>query len=125
MKAACDGQGAHGSVILAPFPSAFRQGVDMLRPRGCAVGISLPSGEFSVDIFSMILQRKTIRGSIVGTRQDLNEALTIASSGSIVCTVEERQLADINDILDDLHKGKIKGRCVLRIAPDPVRVAPY
>jgi len=94
VKAACDGVGAHGSVILAPVPAAFRQGVDMLRPMGTAVGISLPPGDFPVDIFSLILHRKTVRGSIVGTRKDLNECLTICSDGKIVCTVEERKLED-------------------------------
>ena len=94
MKAACDGVGAHGSVILAPVPAAFRQGVDMLRPMGTAVGISLPPGDFPVDIFSLILHRKTVRGSIVGTRKDLNECLSICADGKIVCTVEERKLEE-------------------------------
>eukprot|EP00930_Biecheleria_cincta_P001030 TRINITY_DN1021_c0_g1_i4.p1 TRINITY_DN1021_c0_g1~~TRINITY_DN1021_c0_g1_i4.p1 ORF type:complete len:184 (-),score=36.10 TRINITY_DN1021_c0_g1_i4:36-521(-) len=120
VKEACDGVGAHGSLILAPVPAAFRQGVDMLRPMGTAVGISLPPGDFPVDIFSLILHRKTVRGSIVGTRKDLNESLTIANEpGKITCTVEERKLEDINEIFDDMSKGKIKGRCVLRIAADP------
>lgn len=42
----------------------------MLRPVGTCVGISLPPGEFPVDLFSLILHRKTVRGSIVGTRQN-------------------------------------------------------
>jgi len=119
VKAECDGVGAHGSVILAPVTAAFRQGVDMLRPMGTAVGIALPPGDFPVDIFSLILHRKTLRGSIVGTRQDLNEALAIAGDGKVTCTVEERKLEDINQIFEDLHAGKIKGRVVLRVAPDP------
>jgi len=118
VKRVCDGEGAHGSLILAPAPAAFRQGVDMLRARGCAVGISLPPGDFEVDIFSMVVQRKTVRGSIVGTRQDLNETLAIASAGGIHCIVEERKLEDINAIFDDMAKGKIKGRCILRIAAE-------
>ncbi|CAE8707302.1 unnamed protein product [Polarella glacialis] len=119
VKAACDGVGPHGSIILAPKPEAFRQGLDMLRPMGFAVGVSLPPGEFPVDIFTLILQRKTLRGSIVGTRKDLNESLILAAGGKITCTVEERKMEDINQIFDDMVHGKIKGRCVLRIAPDP------
>jgi len=118
VKKACDGLGPHGSLILAPAPAAFRQGVDMLRPMGFAVGIALPPAEFSVDIFSLILHRKTVRGSIVGTRKDLNECLTIAGDGKVTCTVAERKLEEINEIFDDMSKGKIKGRCVLRLAPD-------
>lgn len=119
VKQACDGEGAHGSVILAPFPSCYRQGLDMLRPRGFAVGVGLPPGEFSVDILSLVLERKTLRGSIVGTRQDLAEALVMAGDGLIKCTVEERKLEDINSILEELKQGKVTGRCVLRFAPDP------
>lgn len=119
VKKACDGMGPHGSLILAPAPAAFRQGVDMLRPMGFAVGIALPPADFPVDIFSLILHRKTIRGSIVGTRLDLNESLVIAGDGKVTCTIQERKLDEINTILEEMHAGKIKGRCVLRIAPDP------
>lgn len=119
VKAASDGIGVHGSVILAPVGAAFRQGVDMLRPLGTAVGIALPPCDFPVDIFTLILHRKTIRGSIVGTRKDLNECLAIAGDGKVTCTVDERKLEDINEILKEMHEGKIKGRCVLRISPDP------
>lgn len=119
VKGACGGEGAHGSLILAPKTESFRQGVDMLRPLGTAVGISLPPGEFSVDLFTLILHRKTIRGSIVGTREDLNECLDIAAQpGKIECTVQERKLEEINQIFDEMQSGKIKGRVVLRIAPE-------
>jgi propanol-preferring alcohol dehydrogenase len=119
VKNACDGVGAHGSLCLAPAIAAFRQSVDMLRPLGTMVGIALPPGEFPIDIFSWILERKTVRGSIVGTRQDLNECLSIAGDGLVNCTVSERKLEEINEIFDEMQAGKIKGRCVLRIAPDP------
>lgn len=119
VKEACGGEGAHGSLILAPVLAAFRQGLDMVRPLGTAVGIALPAGEFPVDLFSLILERKTLRGSIVGTRRDLNEALRFAANEKVYCTVEERSLDDINVVLDDLAAGKIKGRVVLRIAAEP------
>jgi len=118
VKEVCDGVGAHGSVVLAPKPEAYRQGVDMIRPMGFAVGISLPPGSFPIDIFSLILHRKTVRGSIVGTRKDLNECLTIAGEGKVKCTTAERKLEEINTIFAEMEKGQIKGRCVLRLFPD-------
>jgi len=124
VKETCDGVGAHGSIILAPKPEAYRQGVDMLRPMGFAVGISLPPGTFPVDIFSLILHRKTVRGSIVGTRKDLNECLTIAGEGKVVCTVAERKIDDINEIFAEMEKGLIKGRVVLRLADEEAAGAP-
>jgi len=119
VKKACGGVGAHGSLILAPKPEAYQQGVDMLRPMGFAVGIALPPGTFPIDIFTLILHRKTVRGSIVGTRKDLNECLAIAGSGKVKCTVTERKLEDVDAVLNDLEAGRIKGRCVLRICPEP------
>lgn len=117
VKEACDGMGAHGSVVLAPVNQLFRDATDMLRPYGTCVGIALPPGDFPVDIFTWILHRKTVRGSIVGTVQDLNEALTIAADYNIKCTVQERKLEEINDLIAEVRKG-IKGRIVMRIAPD-------
>jgi alcohol dehydrogenase, propanol-preferring len=119
VKEACDGLGPHGALVLAPSTDAFRQAVDMIRPLGFVVGISLPPGDFDVDIFSLILHRKSVRGSIVGTRKDLNEALAIAAGGKVTCTVTERKFEDINTIFHEMEQGKIRGRCVLRIAPDP------
>ena len=81
----------------------------------------LPTGNsvyLRYHVITTILHRKTIRGSIVGTRKDLNEALQIAALGSVKCTVEEKNLDDIDQILNDMAAGKIKGRVVLRIAPD-------
>jgi len=110
------GGGPHGVLVLAPNQKAFEQASLYLRPRGTLVGVALPPGDFKVDIFDWILNRKTLRGSIVGTRQDLQEALDIAVLGSVKCDVQERKLEDINKILEDLKAGTIKGRVVLRMA---------
>ena len=39
----------------------------------------LPPGDFPVSIFDVVLKRLTIRGSIVGTRKDMQEALQFAA----------------------------------------------
>jgi D-arabinose 1-dehydrogenase-like Zn-dependent alcohol dehydrogenase len=46
-----------------------------------APGFGLPPGEFPTPIFDVVLKRLTIRGSIVGTRKDLQEALQFAAEG--------------------------------------------
>jgi propanol-preferring alcohol dehydrogenase len=57
-----------------------------------------------------------VRGSIVGTRKDLEEALQFAAEGKVKATIEEQPLGSINDIFDRLKKGKVNGRIVLDIA---------
>ena len=60
--------GSHGVLITAVSPTAFQQGVNMLRRGGTCVLNGLPPGDFPVSIFDVVLKRLTIRGSIVGTR---------------------------------------------------------
>lgn len=41
--------------------------------------MGLPPGDFAAPIFDIMLKRLTVRGSIVGTRKDLQEALHFAN----------------------------------------------
>ena len=42
------------------------------------------SGDFPCPVFDIVLKRITIRGSIVGTRKDMEEAIGFASRGNNV-----------------------------------------
>jgi propanol-preferring alcohol dehydrogenase len=61
----------------------------------------------------MVLNGITVRGSIVGTRLDLQESLDFAADGKVKATIEMGKLEDINTIFDRMHKGQIEGRVVL------------
>jgi alcohol dehydrogenase, propanol-preferring len=105
--------GAHGVLVTAVSPIAFKQGVGMLRRGGTCVLNGLPPGEFPVSIFEMVLNGYTLRGSIVGTRLDLEEALEFAAEGKVKATIETLPLDSINDIFTRLKKGQVNGRVVL------------
>jgi len=107
------GGGAHGALCLATSPVAFKQAVSLVRRRGTAVCVGLPPGEFPTPIFDIVLKRVTIRGSIVGTRKDLEEAFQFAADGKVHCVVEKRKIKEINDIFGELRKGQVNGRIVL------------
>jgi alcohol dehydrogenase, propanol-preferring len=89
------------------------QGV--LAKRGTMSLVGLPPGSFELDIFSTVLMRKTIRGSIVGTRLDLAECLQFAGEGKVKVHYSKERLEDINDILDRMRANKIDGRVVMTI----------
>ncbi|HEX4003895.1 MAG TPA: alcohol dehydrogenase AdhP [Candidatus Acidoferrales bacterium] len=105
--------GAHGVLVTAVSPIAFKQAVGMLRRGGTCVLNGLPPGEFPVSIFDVVLNRYTIRGSIVGTRLDLEEALSFAAEGKVKATIQMESLERINDIFTRLKTGKVNGRIVL------------
>ncbi len=106
--------GAHGVVCLATSAPAFKVATDICRRKGCVVCCGLPPGTFPTSIFDIVLKRVTVRGSIVGTRQDLVEALDFADRGLVKCTVHTKRLSEINDIFTKLRKGQIEGRTVIK-----------
>ena len=85
----------------------------MARRHGTVSLVGLPPSEFGVPIFDVVLNRITIRGSIVGTSADLNEALEFAAEGKVKAIVEEQKLEQINAIFDRLRAGTIDGRVVV------------
>ena len=105
--------GGHGVLVTAVSPIAFKQAVGMLRRGGTCVLNGLPPGEFPVSIFDVVLNGYTIRGSIVGTRLDLEEALAFAGEGKVKATIEILPLESINEVFSRLKKGQINGRVVL------------
>jgi len=78
--------------------------------------VGLPPGDFPTPIFDVVLKRITVRGSIVGTRADLAEAIAFAAEGKVRAHVQEARLDGINRVLSELKAGKIEGRVVLRMA---------
>ena len=106
--------GAHGVLVTAVHPSAFGQAIGMARRGGTIVFNGLPPGDFPAPIFDIVLKGLTIRGSIVGTRQDMVEALDFYARGLIHPKIATRPLDDINDIFDELAAGRIDGRVVVQ-----------
>lgn len=108
--------GAHVVLVTAVHPKAFGQATGMSRRGGTIVFNGLPPGEFPANIFDIVLRAITIRGSIVGTRQDLVEALDFYAAGKIHPTVSSVEtLDDINSIFDRMLAGKIDGRIVMKL----------
>ena len=105
--------GAHGVLITAPSLGAFKQGVGMTRKRGTCVLVGLPPGDFPVPLFDVVANCITIRGSFVGTREDMAETLAFAAEGKVKADIELEPLSSINDIFDRLEHGKVAGRVVL------------
>jgi alcohol dehydrogenase, propanol-preferring len=107
------GGGAHGVLVTAVSPPAFAQALRFARRRGTVSLVGLPPGEFATPIFDVVLKRITIRGSIVGTRGDLAEAIAFAAEGKVHSHINMAQLDDINGIFSNLKTGNVDGRMVI------------
>ncbi len=107
------GGGAHGALVTASSARAFGAAVSMLRRRGTCVLIGLPPGDVALPIADVVLKALTVRGSIVGTRKDLREALALAARHHVVAEIEYQPLDAVNAVLDRMRAGSIEGRVVL------------
>jgi propanol-preferring alcohol dehydrogenase len=105
--------GAHGVLVTAVLPKAFGQAIGMVRRKGTVALVGLPPGDFPAPIFDIVLKRITVRGSIVGTRKDLAEALAFAGQGKVASHFSWAPLEEINAVFDRMRKGAIEGRVVL------------
>jgi propanol-preferring alcohol dehydrogenase len=105
--------GAQGVLVTAVSPKAFEQAPGMVGRGGTVSLNGLPPGDFLLSIFHTVLNGVTVRGSIVGTRLDLQEALNFASDGEVKATIATERLEDINSIFSRMHKGDIQGRIVI------------
>ena len=105
--------GAQGVLVTAVSLKAFEQAQGMLRRGGTVVLNGLPPGSFPISIFDMVLDGITIRGSIVGTRLDLQESLAFAAEGKVKATIAIEKLEHINSVFEQMKKGNINGRIVL------------
>lgn len=108
--------GAQGVLVTAVSTKAFQQALGMVARGGTVSLNGLPPGDFPLSIFNTVLNGITVRGSIVGTRLDLQESLDFAGMGKVKATVHRDRLENINGIFAKMHRGEIEGRIVLDMA---------
>ena len=85
----------------------------MTRKRGTCVLVGLPPGDLPVPLFDIVANCITVRGSFVGNREDMAEALAFAVEGKVKANIECVPLSAINDTLKRLKQGDVPARVVI------------
>jgi propanol-preferring alcohol dehydrogenase len=86
----------------------------MTRKHGICVLVGIPPGDFPVPLFDVVADCISIRGSFVGNREDLAEALSFAAEGKVKADIELQPLSAINEVFKRLEAGAVPGRVVLQ-----------
>lgn len=105
--------GVQAAISVAVSKIAFEQAYKSVKRGGTLVVVGLPNVDLPIPIFDTVLNAVTVRGSIVGTRKDLQEALEFAAQGKVKTIIEVQPLEKINEIFDRLSKGQVNGRVVV------------
>lgn len=107
--------GVQAAISVAVTKKAFEQAYESVKRGGCLVVVGLPNEELPIPIFNTVLNGVTVKGSIVGTRKDMQEALDFAARGKVRAIIETAKLEDINEVFEKMEEGKINGRIVLTL----------
>jgi len=103
--------GADVAVVLAASSAVFEQAYRSMNRGGRLICVGLPAaGTMTVPIFDTVLNGLSIVGSIVGTRQDLNEVFALHAAGRTRVDSQIRSLEQVNDCFADVLAGKVPAR---------------
>ncbi|TPX37677.1 hypothetical protein SmJEL517_g00716 [Synchytrium microbalum] len=106
--------GVQGALIVATNQSAFSTAPYYLRPTGTMVCVGAPKdGKLEVILGVAIIRRLTLKGSILGSRNDMKMAMDFVARGLVVPHIEVCGLSEINSVYERMRKGEIAGRVVL------------
>jgi len=105
--------GADQVIATAVAPVAFEQGYGSLKRGGTIVFVALPAdNHVELPIFETVLNGTTVKGSIVGTRVDLQEVFELHAAGRTRVMYEKRELGSVNEDFEAVEKGEVDARLV-------------
>ncbi|KAK7404032.1 hypothetical protein QQX98_010205 [Neonectria punicea] len=112
--------GANAVIVAAGNVNAFSQAADMLKVGGTlsCVGIPAQPGFVETPISSIVIKGLHITGNLVGSLKECLEAVDLVRRGIVKPKITVRDFADLPAVYDELEKGDVAGRIVLKIAKD-------
>ena len=105
--------GADVAVVLAASPKSFDQAFHSLRRGGRLVCVALPAdGTITLPIFDTVLKGISVIGSIVGTRNDLEDVFALHAAGRTKVIGIDRKIDDVNESIREILAGEVLARVV-------------
>ena len=84
----------------------------MLRQGGTHIVVGY-GGTIEVPAIDVIFSEISVVGSLVGNYTELCELMTLNAQGKVKLHTQRYRLDDVNQAIDDLDHGRIRGRGVL------------
>ncbi|KAI9159277.1 hypothetical protein H9P43_008617 [Blastocladiella emersonii ATCC 22665] len=87
--------------------------LSLVAANGRMVVVGLPEAPVSVHMASLVARQRSMTGSLIGSRADVQEMLTVAAKHGIAPWTETSKMADVNAALARVRKGEVRYRMVL------------
>jgi len=105
--------GVDAAIVLTGSAAAIPQAFKALKRLGRLVLVGMSVSQYELPLLETVLKGIQIRGSYLGTRQDLESVFALARSGAIEAHVETHGIAETPAILERMKRGEIAGRAVV------------
>ena len=106
------GSGADAVFDFVGEDTTIADSVAMLRPGGVYYLVGY-GGTVTLPTMQLVLGEITVVGNLIGTNADLAELVALAGQGKVELHSNRYHLDSVNDAIDDLRHGRIRGRGVL------------
>jgi NAD+-dependent secondary alcohol dehydrogenase Adh1 len=107
-----DGRGAEVVLDFVGERGAERESWAMTRRAGSHFVIGY-GGTIEVPAIDVIATERNIVGNLVGSYNDLAELMVLAANGRVRLHTQTYPLDAVNDAMDDLDGGRLRGRGIL------------
>ncbi len=109
--------GVRAAIDFVGAPATAQFGLRSLRKGGTLIIVGLYGGALSLSLPLMPQRSLAIRGSYVGTLDEMHEVMALGRAGKIPpIPLDIRPLSEAPRALDDLRVGRVSGRVILRPA---------
>ena len=113
IKKLTGGSGAEAVIDLVGNDASLKLAAKAAARKGIIVIVGLAGGALPYSFLGGVRQEVVVTSSVWGSYTELEEVIALVSSGQVRGNIERFPLADVNDVLELLKDGKIRGRAVL------------
>ncbi|KAL7923774.1 alcohol dehydrogenase [Trichoderma austrokoningii] len=112
--------GADAAIVVANNQKAYGQAAEMLTIGGTLNCVGLPPDKvyLQTNVATIALKGLNITGNLVGSLKECLEAVEFVRRGVVKPRVVVRPFEDLPKIYDELVRGEVMGRIVVKIAKD-------
>jgi D-arabinose 1-dehydrogenase-like Zn-dependent alcohol dehydrogenase len=108
--------GLKAIIVCTDNVPAIAWSTKTLRPRGIVVNVGLPTKPIEFDSFDVVFQEKTIKGSLVASKSQIEEMLELIDKFGITSHVTTVDLDKALELPDMYMNPHLKGRLVMKIS---------
>ncbi len=85
----------------------------VLRPKGTLLLVGASPGKLDIPAGALIVGKKGLRGSVIGSRSTIREMLDFAARHNVRAQVEVMPMAEVNAAIEKVRKNQARFRMVL------------